>query len=117
MRSSNRFQELGFERCRSRSAKRRASTPGSNPYDCVVLSDTTEDAQRQQDAVFRAMGAERRVAAAFEMSEAAFEIARTGIRARHPDYSNSQIRLAEIRVRLGDDLFRAAFPGQPLLPA
>lgn len=51
------------------------------------------------------------------VSEAAFETARTGIRSRHPDYSDSQIRLAEIRMRLGDDLFRAAFPGRPLLPA
>lgn len=93
-----------------------AASP-ANPYDCIVLSDTTEDAQRQQDAVFRAMGAERRVATAFEMSEAAFEIARVGIRSRHREYSDSQVRLAEFRLRLGDDLFRAAFPGRPLLPA
>lgn len=82
-----------------------------------MLCDTTEDAQQQQDAVFRTMGAERRVATAFEMSEAAFEITRVGIRSRHPEYSDSQVRLAEFRLRLGDDLFRAAFPGQPLLPA
>lgn len=82
-----------------------------------MLSDTTDDAQRQQDAAFRSMGAERRVAAAFEMSESAFEITRTGIRTRHPNYTDQESRLAEIRLRLGDDLFRAAFPGRPLLPA
>ena len=63
------------------------------------------------------MGPERRVAAAFEMSELAFELCRTGIRSRHPEYSADEVELTEFRLRLGDHLFRAAFPGRPLLPA
>lgn len=80
-------------------------------------SDTSADAQRRQDEVFRAMGPERRVAAAFEISELAFELCRAGIRSRHPEYTAAEVDLAEFRLRLGDELFRAAFPGRPLLPA
>lgn len=80
-----------------------------------MLSDTDEAAQRTQDEVFRAMGPERRVAVAVEMSEAAFEIARAGIRSRHPEYTSTDVESAEFRLRLGDHLFRAAFPGRPLL--
>lgn len=82
-----------------------------------MIWDTTEDAQRRQDAAFREMGPERRVAAAFEMSESAFAITRSGIQARHPEYSTEEVESAEIRLRLGDELFRAAYPGRPLLPA
>ena len=82
-----------------------------------MLSDTDEAAQRRQDAVFRAMGPERRIAAAVEMSESAFEIARAGIRSRHPEYSSEDVASAELRLRLGDDLFRAAFRGRPQLSA
>lgn len=45
---------------------------------------------------------------AIEMSESAFRIAEDGVRMRHPDYDAEQIRLAIIRLRLGDDPFRAA---------
>lgn len=82
-----------------------------------MLSDTDEAAQRRQDAVFRAMGPQRRIAAAVEMSEAAFEIARAGIRSRHPEYTPEDVESAELRLRLGDDLFRAAYPSRPQLPA
>lgn len=82
-----------------------------------MVGDTSLEAQRRQDAVFRAMGPERRVAAAVEMSESAFSITREGIRSRHPEYTDDEVRLTGIRLRLGDALFRAAFPHGPILPA
>lgn len=51
-----------------------------------------------------------------ESSEAIFAIAEAGIRMRHPDYSDDEVRLTGIRIRIGDDLYRAAFPTGPLLP-
>lgn len=63
------------------------------------------------------MGPQRRVEVAADLSEAVFELSRTGIRLRHPTYDDAEVRLAELRLRLGDELFRAAFPGRPLLPA
>ncbi len=79
--------------------------------------DTSSEAQARQDEVFRAMAPERRAAMAFEMSEAAFQMAEEGIRLRHSDYSDEQVRLTGIRLRIGDTLFEAAFPGAPHLSA
>lgn len=49
------------------------------------------------------------------MCDEAREIAQAGIRARHPGYSAAEVRWALFRLLLGDDLFRAAYPGRPLL--
>ncbi|HTJ46694.1 MAG TPA: hypothetical protein VL463_31525 [Kofleriaceae bacterium] len=77
--------------------------------------DTTADAERVQRAVFRRMSAADRVAQAFVLSEAAREMARDGIRARHPEYSAEEIELALRRLVLGDDLVRRAWPDRPLV--
>lgn len=82
-----------------------------------MVGDTSIEAQRRQDAVFRSMGPQRRVAAAVEMSESVFAIAREGIRTRHPEYTDEEVLLTSYRLRLGDALFRAAFPHGPILPA
>jgi hypothetical protein len=79
--------------------------------------DTTPEAQHRHDEVFRAMSPEQRVAMAVEMSETAFRLGEEGIRMRHPGYTDEQVRHAAIRLRLGDELFAAAFSGAPLLPA
>ena len=49
------------------------------------------------------------------MSLSAREIALSGIRSRHPDYGDREARLALFRLILGDDLFRRAYRGAPLL--
>lgn len=38
------------------------------------------------------------------------------IRQRHPEYSEREVWLTEVRVRIGDDLFRKAFPTALVLP-
>ena len=63
------------------------------------------------------MSPEQRVAMAVEMSETAFRLGEEGIRMRHPRYTDEQVRHAAIRLRLGDELFAAAFQVHPLLPA
>lgn len=80
-----------------------------------MAQDTTAEAQARQDDLFRAMTPERRVAMVVEMSEAVFRIAEEGIRLRHPNYTDEQVRLTGIRLRIGDDLFMAAFPKAALL--
>ena len=42
-------------------------------------------------------------------------LTRAGIRARHPEYDDAAVRLAEIRQRLGDELFVKAYPRAPRL--
>lgn len=61
------------------------------------------------------MTPDHRLAMVIEMSEAAFQIAEDGIRLRHPGYTDEQVRLTGIRLRIGDELFRAAFAGAALL--
>jgi hypothetical protein len=82
-----------------------------------MASDTTSEAQAVQDAVMRAMGGPRRVEMVVAMTATAEEVTRAGIRSRHPDYSEDEVRLTAWRLRWGDDLYRAALPGAPVLPA
>jgi len=77
--------------------------------------DTTADAERVQAEVYARMDGSRRVELAIEMSMAMRAIAADGIRSRHPQYSESDVRHALHRLLLGDELFRAAWPDAPLL--
>jgi hypothetical protein len=77
--------------------------------------DTAPDIDRRQVEVYRGMTPARRVEIAVAMSEDAFTMAADGIRARHPDYDDAQVRWASFRLRHGDELFRAAWPQAPLL--
>ena len=54
----------------------------------------------QMAAVLRGMGAERRVARAFEMFEMMVDVARCGARAAHPGWDEAQVA-AEVGRRIG----------------
>ncbi|MEM7608509.1 MAG: hypothetical protein AAF411_24410 [Myxococcota bacterium] len=73
-------------------------------------SDTSPDAWSVQLQVWRRMGPQRRLDVMAAMSEELVALRRSGIRARHPECSDEAVRLAEIRQRLGDALFTAAYP-------
>lgn len=69
-----------------------------------------------QLAALRAMSGSRRAELALEMSEAVRETARAGIRTRHPEYTEEQVRLAFLRLILGEELFRQYWPGCEVRP-
>lgn len=76
-----------------------------------VSSDTESGAAAAQSEAFRRMGPEGRLRAALEMSEEMRRVLENGVRGRHPEYSDDEVRLAAIRLNLGDDaLFRAVYP-------
>ena len=77
--------------------------------------DTSPEAHAVQIEVYRRLGPEGRVELAIEMSDEARRTAASGIRDRHPEYSEGQIRWALFRLILGDVLFRGAWPDAPLL--
>jgi hypothetical protein len=52
----------------------------------------------------------------FELNEQMMARIAAGVRMRHPDYSDEQVRLATIRIRLGNDWFRKAFPEVEIEP-
>jgi hypothetical protein len=77
--------------------------------------DTQAAAHAAQLRAYRLLGPSARVALAAQMSDDARSTTRSGIRARHPGYSPSEVEFALRRLLLGDDLFRAAWPDEPLL--
>lgn len=81
------------------------------------MSDTLAAAARAQDEAWRRLGPQGRIAVAIDLSERVREIAMDGIRTRHPEYSHEEARNAMLRLVLGDELYRAAWPDRPLLPS
>ena len=61
------------------------------------------------------MGPAGRANLAARLSADTRELARDGIRSRHPDYSEEELELALRRLWLGDLLFRRAWPAHALL--
>ena len=78
-------------------------------------ADTSAEAYAVQIEVFRRMGPVKRLERALEMSDEARRITADGIRSRHPEYSEPEVRHALFRLTLGDELFQAAWPEAPLL--
>jgi hypothetical protein len=79
-------------------------------------ADTTLEAARIQHGIHRRMPPEQRLRQAFAMSEVARELSAAGVRARHPDYTERQVKLAVIRLMLGKELFRRVYPGEDVVP-
>jgi hypothetical protein len=77
----------------------------------VIPADTTPEAARVQREIFRRMSPSQRLHQACEMSDSLQQIVAAGVRSRHPDYDDNQVRLAVIRLTLGDELFHKAYPG------
>ena len=71
--------------------------------------DTSLDALRVQMEVFRRMSPGARLEQGMRLSEEARDLLADGVRARRPDLSDPQVRLAVIRLWLGPDLFERAF--------
>ena len=64
---------------------------------------------------YRRMTGEERVALALRMTSQAWRISASGIRSRHPDYTSEDVDWALTRLRLGDEVFRKAWPDAPVL--
>ena len=67
------------------------------------------------DALHR-MGEAGRATLAADLSESLRQNVEAGVRHRHPEYDDATARLAAIRLWIGDDLFRLAFPGVRVEP-
>jgi hypothetical protein len=80
----------------------------------VRSADTSHDAHARQLAAHRALSPGERIELALAMSEDALAIAAAGIAARHPNYGDEDVRRALLRLRWGDELFLAVFPGERL---
>jgi hypothetical protein len=78
-------------------------------------SDTAPEAWEAQLALLRRMGGSRRAALAFRLTRLAREASRAGIRARHPEYGEEEVRRAFFRLLHGDSVTRSVWPDRELL--
>ncbi|MGN6106038.1 MAG: hypothetical protein ACTHU0_13100 [Kofleriaceae bacterium] len=81
----------------------------------MTARDTHPDAHDVQVRCYQRMAPSARVALALELSEQTRRIAMSGIRQRHPDYSEREVWFALQRLLLGDPLFHQAWPRAPRL--
>lgn len=72
-----------------------------------MASDKTSDARVVQRRVIAKMTGAERVEAAMEMSETAKQIALDGIRSRHPEYNDLQVKRAWFVMLHGEELTEA----------
>ena len=89
--------------------KPRQTPPSGRP------DDTEPAAHARQMAAYRRMSGGQRVAVTFRLNGWARRIAEAGIRSRHPDYSDQQVRMALRRLWLGDELTLQAWPDRELV--
>jgi hypothetical protein len=78
--------------------------------------DTPPDVYWAHREALQKLGAEGRLRLAFDISEQMWRTAKAGIRRRHPEYSEAQLQLAFIRMRLGEKLFRIKYPDEEVSP-
>jgi len=75
----------------------------------TLSRDTSPEAEAVMLEVFRAMPAWRRLEILDEACQTATELARAGLRSRHPEASPEKIERLLMDLVLGDELARAAF--------
>lgn len=64
--------------------------------------DTTDEAWAVQRELLRRAGPARRLRMALEMCDDGRRLLRAGIRHRHPEWSEAEVRREEARLALGD---------------
>ncbi len=72
--------------------------------------DTSPEVERIQNEIFRKMAPARRLQLAIELTQTSRKLLAAGVRRRHPEYNDEQVRLAAIRLTIPEKLFLAAYP-------
>lgn len=84
------------------------------PYNSVVTEplavDTSPDVEALQLERWRAMSPAEKAAMVSGLTQAAFDMARAGVRHRHPTASPREVFLRLAVVTLGADLAKEAYP-------
>lgn len=72
--------------------------------------DTTRQAEQIQIEALRRMGPEGRLRAGVSLARASRDLLLTGLRKRHPEFDENQIKMAYLQLVLPRDLFLVAYP-------
>ena len=75
----------------------------------MIPADTTIEAVRKQIEILRRMDPEARLKMAFELSDNLRNIVEAGVRERHSDYNEQQIKQEVLRLMIGDRLYLEVF--------
>jgi len=75
-----------------------------------MIADTSKEAFRKYFEVLRGLGMEGRARMAFELSNTMRAAVEAGVRQRHSEYDEEQVRWAVLRLMIGQKLFQQAFP-------
>jgi len=75
-----------------------------------MISDTSREAQEVQIEILRRMPPEKRLAISLNLGAISHEILVQGVRARHPEYGDNEVKMAAIRLKLPEKLFLQVFP-------
>ena len=76
----------------------------------MIPVDTSEEARKVQIDALRRLGPAGRLRAGIELTHASRKLLIEGLRRRHPDYSEEQLRMACFKLLLPGKLFQAACP-------
>ena len=76
----------------------------------LIPYDTLDEAAMVQFEVLKKMGPAKRAELAVQLSNTLRQITEAGVRHRHPEYTDEQVTLAALRLSIGDELFKQAFP-------
>ena len=76
----------------------------------IVSEDTTLEVARIQFSIFRKIGIEERANMAIKLSDGLRATIQSGVRQRHPEYNDNMVQLAALRLAIGAQLFRQAYP-------
>jgi hypothetical protein len=79
-------------------------------YGMSIAADTSPEADAVQVEAYRRMGGAGRGQVMFRLISLVRQASRAGIRRRHPEYSEAEVRLALARLLYGDDLVGRAWP-------
>ena len=77
-----------------------------------IPRDTSPEAFWIHCEALRRLGTAGRLRLAFDLTQQVWNTVEVGIRRRNPEYSDDQVRMMIIRMRLGEELFRLGFPAR-----
>ena len=76
-----------------------------------IPADTTLEAARKEFEILRRLGPYVRIRMAFEMSDNLRRIVDAGVRHRHPNLNDKEIRLKVLRLMIGEKLYGQMLKG------
>lgn len=82
----------------------------------TTYSDTSKEAAQKQIEILQQMGSVGRAELTFRLCDELRNTTKSGIRHRHPHYTEQQVTQAYLRLILDKPLFEQVFPGCEIQP-